>query len=37
VIDVSGKTIIDKGHLGDAQLQQMNYFVQGVVGTLDKP
>ncbi len=37
VIDVSGKTVIDKGHLSDAQLQQMNYFVQGVVGTLDKP
>lgn len=36
VINAEGKTVLKKGKLTDAQLQHMDYFVQGAVGTLDK-
>ncbi len=36
VVNAQGKTLSDKAKLTDDQLQHMDYFVQGVVGTLDK-
>lgn len=36
VIDAQGKAIISKGQLSDEQLLKMDYFVEGVIGSLEK-
>jgi simple sugar transport system substrate-binding protein len=37
LVDNTGKPRLDKGALDDAAIASMNWFVQGVIGTLPKP
>ncbi|MEY8877624.1 MAG: BMP family ABC transporter substrate-binding protein [Leptothrix sp. (in: b-proteobacteria)] len=37
IVDQAGKVRQNAGRLSDAELMKMDYFVQGVVGTLPKP